>query len=76
MVTDKRRIVVTSTAAGPAFEGVNISCGSRAVEGAIVSAGVGDDGTIEVSTIDEKPAVGITGSGLLNLVNGLHRVAL
>ena len=28
MVTDGRRIVVGSTAAGPAFEGVNISCGT------------------------------------------------
>ena len=30
------RILVASTAAGPAFEGVNISCGTRAVDGAIV----------------------------------------
>jgi len=30
MVTDGERILTASTAAGPAFEGVNISCGSRA----------------------------------------------
>jgi uncharacterized 2Fe-2S/4Fe-4S cluster protein (DUF4445 family) len=36
MVTDGERILVASTAAGPAFEGVNISCGSRAVDGAVV----------------------------------------
>ncbi|MFN8456414.1 MAG: ASKHA domain-containing protein [Anaerolineae bacterium] len=38
MVTDGKRIVTGSTAAGPAFEGVNISCSSRAVDGAIVEA--------------------------------------
>ena len=38
LVTDGDRIAVGSTAAGPAFEGVNISCGMRAVEGAIVGA--------------------------------------
>jgi uncharacterized 2Fe-2S/4Fe-4S cluster protein (DUF4445 family) len=36
MVTDGRRILVASTAAGPAFEGVNITSGTRAVDGAII----------------------------------------
>lgn len=35
MITDGTQILTASTAAGPAFEGVNISCGSRAVDGAI-----------------------------------------
>ena len=37
MVTDGERILVASTAAGPAFEGVNISCGTRAIDGAVVA---------------------------------------
>ena len=40
MVTDGKRILTASTAAGPAFEGVFISCGTRAVDGAIVKASV------------------------------------
>ena len=38
LVTDGKRILTASTAAGPAFEGVFISSGTRAVDGAIVSA--------------------------------------
>lgn len=70
MVTDGKRIVTGSTAAGPAFEGVNISCGSRAVDGAIVEARLnGDDFVFE--TIGNEPPIGLTGSGLLSLTHQL-----
>jgi len=68
LVTDGQRVLVTSTAAGPAFEGVNISCGSRAVDGAIVEARVGNDGQLTWRTIGDEPPVGLTGSGLLTLI--------
>ncbi len=72
MVTDGRgNILVASTAAGPAFEGVNISCGTRAVDGAIVDAWV-EDGRLQLKTIGDRPAVGVTGSGLLGLVHALR----
>jgi uncharacterized 2Fe-2S/4Fe-4S cluster protein (DUF4445 family) len=74
MVTDGERILVASTAAGPAFEGVNISCGSRAVDGAII--GVKADaatGRFDLTTIGDQPPVGLTGSGLLDLVCELRR---
>lgn len=71
------RILVASTAAGPAFEGVNISCGSRAVDGAIIGVKANhDDGSFELATIDDQPAVGLTGSGLLSLVNELRRAGV
>jgi uncharacterized 2Fe-2S/4Fe-4S cluster protein (DUF4445 family) len=73
MVTDGERIVVASTAAGPAFEGVNISCGTRAVDGAIVSTRVGSDGSLRLTTIADARPVGLTGSGLLSLVSELRR---
>jgi len=73
MATDGQRVLVTSTAAGPAFEGVNISCGSRAVDGAIIEARAGDDGQITWRTIGDAPPVGLTGSGLLTLIAELHR---
>lgn len=74
MVTDGRRILVASTAAGPAFEGVNISCGTRAVDGAIV--GVSADPTVGnflLTTIGGQPPIGLTGSGLLDLISELRR---
>jgi uncharacterized 2Fe-2S/4Fe-4S cluster protein (DUF4445 family) len=71
MVTDSDRILTASTAAGPAFEGVNISCGSRAVDGAIVKAGW-LDGDLTVETISDEPPIGMTGSGLLSVVHQLR----
>jgi uncharacterized 2Fe-2S/4Fe-4S cluster protein (DUF4445 family) len=77
MVTDGRRIVVGSTAAGPAFEGVNISCGTRAVDGAIIAARlVPEDGSVALSTVGDQPPVGLTGSGLLALVCELRRAGV
>ncbi len=76
MVTDGRRIVVGSTAAGPAFEGVNISCGTRAVDGAITGAEAKRDGTLLLKTVGDGRPVGLTGSGLLALVRELRRVGV
>lgn len=72
MVTDGERILTASTAAGPAFEGVNISCGTRAVDGAIVAAHL-INGKLELETIAGQPPVGLTGSGLLSVVHELRK---
>jgi uncharacterized 2Fe-2S/4Fe-4S cluster protein (DUF4445 family) len=71
MVTDGERILTASTAAGPAFEGVNISCGTRALDGAIVSVKI-KDGEIIMETIGDETPIGLTGSGLLSLVHQLR----
>jgi len=77
MVTDGERILVASTAAGPAFEGVNISCGSRAVDGAIVGVEAHqEDSSFTLTTIGDLPPVGLTGSGLLELVCQLRRIGV
>jgi uncharacterized 2Fe-2S/4Fe-4S cluster protein (DUF4445 family) len=73
LVTDGDRILTASTAAGPAFEGVNISCGTRAVDGAIVGVEI-EGGDIVLQTIADEPPVGLTGSGLLSLVYELRRI--
>jgi uncharacterized 2Fe-2S/4Fe-4S cluster protein (DUF4445 family) len=73
MVTDGKRVLVASTAAGPAFEGVFISCGTRAVDGAIVAARVVDHQILFDTIADEAP-VGLTGSGLISLVHALREV--
>ena len=59
-------LVATSTAAGPAFEGMNISCGMPALPGAIYRAE--DTGSIQVSTIGNSPAQGVCGTGLIDLI--------
>ena len=72
MVTDGDRILTASTAAGPAFEGVNISCGSRAVDGAITSV-VLDGDRLVLETINGDEPVGLTGSGLLSAAHVLRK---
>jgi uncharacterized 2Fe-2S/4Fe-4S cluster protein (DUF4445 family) len=75
MITDGRRIVTGSTAAGPGFEGVNISCGTRAVDGAIVRVRL-DGNELDFDTIGDEPPVGLTGSGLLSLIYELRRAGV
>jgi uncharacterized 2Fe-2S/4Fe-4S cluster protein (DUF4445 family) len=72
MVTDGDRILTASTAAGPAFEGVNISCGSRAVDGAITSVSLEEEQLI-LDTINGESPVGLTGSGLLSAAHVLRQ---
>lgn len=61
------KLYVSSTAAGPAFEGAGISCGCGSVRGAVDSVWL-EDGKVRVHTIGEVPAVGVCGSGLLDAI--------
>ena len=72
LVTDGKRILTASTAAGPAFEGVFISCGTRAVDGAITRVRL-EDSELIFDTIGNEAPVGLTGSGLLSLVYELRQ---
>lgn len=60
-----------STAAGPAFEGMNISYGMRATKGAIEIFDINEDGSVTVKTIEEAKPIGICGSGLLDIIGEL-----
>ena len=64
-----------ATAAGPAFEGVGISCGSGAVPGAIDAVTV-SDGTLRVHVIGGGEARSLCGSGLLDAVAALRQLEL
>lgn len=75
LVTDGKRILTASTAAGPAFEGVFISCGSRAVDGAITGVRI-ETGQMIFDTIGSEPPIGLTGSGLLSLVHELRQAGV
>lgn len=70
------RMLAASTAAGPAFEGVNISCGTWARPGAIYRAYAMPGPDIQVQTIDDQPACGICGSGLISLVAAMRAAML
>lgn len=61
------RLLSASTAAGPALEGANISCGMGGVAGA-VSHVSGDAIASIFRTVDDAPAVGLCGCGLIDLV--------
>lgn len=60
-------LYVTSTAAGPAFEGAGISCGCGSVLGAIDRVWI-QDNHICTHTIGEVPATGLCGSGLVDAI--------
>ncbi len=73
------RILACSAAAGPAFEGVNISSGMIAAQGAIDwvgFAGPPPHGDIEIHVIGNIEPHGICGSGLISLVAALRRAGL
>lgn len=59
------RLLCASCAAGPAFEGAQIEHGMRAAPGAIATVDL-PNGDLVVETIDQRPAVGICGSGLFD----------
>ena len=67
---NKERLVTCSTAAGPAFEGAKIECGMRGAAGAVDHVKF-EDGKWSYTTVGDKPAVGLCGSGLIDLVAGL-----
>lgn len=72
---NKEKMAACSTAAGPAFEGAKIECGMRGAAGAVDHV-VFEDGEWKYTTVDGKPAIGLCGSGLIDLVAQLYKVGL
>lgn len=68
---NKDRLMACSAPAGPALEGGEISQGMRAAVGAIDAIEISDD-DVSVRTIDDAPAIGICGSGLIDIVSKLR----
>ena len=71
VIAKNGELCATSTAAGPAFEGMNISYGMRAEKGAIEYFNIEENGSIEIKTIEDGEAIGICGSGLMDIVGEL-----
>jgi uncharacterized 2Fe-2S/4Fe-4S cluster protein (DUF4445 family) len=70
------RLVGTSSAAGPALEGMNISCGCRAAEGAIQGVEIAENGDIVLDVVGNTSPKGICGSGLIDLIAAMLRRGL
>lgn len=71
-LTDGKRILVCSTAAGPAFEGAGISQGMRASAGAVEQVSIRGDQVV-LSVIGGGAPTGICGSGLISAVSEMVR---
>lgn len=69
------RLLCCSCAAGPALEGMNISSGMRAAEGAIEDIRITEQGVL-LTTIGDKEPAGLCGSGILAAVKELLRSGL
>lgn len=69
-IGNKDGITVTSTAAGPAFEGGNITCGVGSIAGAISKIDI-DNNVIKYKTIFDDSPVGICGTGVIEILSEL-----
>ena len=63
----KGKYICTSAAAGPAFEGGNITCGMAGVSGAVCAV----DSGFNITAIDNAVPIGICGSGVLDITAAL-----
>ena len=76
-----RHMYVTSTSAGPAFEGGNISCGMASIPGVISHVFMEETGKAGFQMIGEtdgenkkkQQAIGICGTGMIDLVYELRK---
>lgn len=69
------KLLSCSCAAGPALEGMNISSGMRAAEGAVEDVEITEKG-IDIKVIGEEDPIGICGSGILAAVKELLRTGI
>ena len=67
VMTDGKKMLACSTAAGPACEGAKISCGMRAADGAIDHVWI-ENGEVRCSVLGDAEPVGICGSALLDAI--------
>ncbi len=75
-IGNKDQIMVCSTAAGPAFEGGNISCGVGSIPGAISSVSIQATHCPVYETIKGKAPIGICGTGVIEITAELMRAGL
>jgi uncharacterized 2Fe-2S/4Fe-4S cluster protein (DUF4445 family) len=72
MLCTGNQIWATSCATGPALEGAQISSGMRAATGAVSRVWV-DNGAIIHETINQAPAIGICGTGVIDILAAMRK---
>lgn len=75
VLSNKGNLLSCSCAAGPALEGMNISCGMRAANGAIEDVVINEEETA-ITVIGEEKPIGICGSGILAVVKELLKTGI
>ncbi|WKY47224.1 corrinoid activation/regeneration protein AcsV [Eubacteriaceae bacterium ES3] len=74
---NKDFMMTCACSAGPAFEGGEISCGTRAVPGAIEEVKINDEDLRPFyNTIGQHSPVGICGSGIIDLICEMKRTGI
>jgi len=68
VIGNNEKMIATSCASGPAFEGVGIKWGVGGVGGAIKNVSIDEDLRVSYSTIGDLSPIGICGSGLIDLL--------
>ncbi|MCS3900893.1 ASKHA domain-containing protein [Methanococcus voltae] len=77
VLSNKGKLSACSCAAGPALEGMNISCGMRAANGAIEGFKIKEDNsTPEINVIGNSEPLGICGSGILDIISEINKAGL
>ncbi|WP_018591328.1 ASKHA domain-containing protein [Terrisporobacter glycolicus] len=75
VLSNKGNLLSCSCAAGPALEGMNISCGMRAANGAIEDVIINEEENV-IKVIGEEKPIGICGSGILAVVKELLKTGI
>jgi len=65
---NNNKLIATSCASGPAFEGVGIKWGVGGVGGAIKNISIDENHEVHYEAIGDLPPIGICGSGLIDLL--------
>lgn len=72
----KEWILLGAGAAGPALESGISPIGMRAIEGAIYSFEIDEQGNIQYKTIGSKPPKGVCGSGMIELISEMFKAGI
>lgn len=75
ILSSEGRLLSCSCAAGPALEGMNITCGMRAADGAVEDVQIREDG-VKLTVIGDGKPEGLCGSGILAVMKELLRTGI
>lgn len=70
---NKDKLVATSVAAGPAFEGGNIVYGTASIPGSISKLKIQNQRAVVKTIQDKMPPVGVCGTGLISAISQLRQ---